>query len=369
MPGNRRPRDDDLQALLHSIYSTLEAAEAWREVVPRVARWLGAESALLFTPWEADPQKAFGINHNIPDERLREYAAYYHARDVWKDAAERQGLVAAGSHFRSDQVLPVRDMMRSEIYADLWRPLDIGHMICALLTGEQQENATPAIALSLFRRLDKGGFTDAEARRSDILTPHIRRALLAAKRLDAARRLLDAYEASLRASGDVILLVTPGMAVLHTSGEPPEIFSTAGLLQIARNKQLTANDAATRRQLECAVRDAVAGRPSGAIRARGADSLEVEISALPLGAAQVLVRVRTLRRSPAEGVARVGEAHGLTEAERRILTLLADGASVADIAARLSIRPMTVRTHLANLFEKTGERSQRELIALVWRNL
>jgi DNA-binding CsgD family transcriptional regulator len=368
MPGNHRQHDEDLQALLHSVYSTLEGAEAWGEVVPRVARWLGADSALLFTPWEAEPQKAFGISHNIPEERLRDYAVYYHARDVWKDAAERRGLVAAGRLFRSDQVLPVRDMMRSEIYADLWRPLDIGHMICALLTDERHESVTASIALSLFRRLDKGGFTDAEARRSDILTPHIRRALLAGKRLEAARGLLEAYETSLRASGEVILLLAPGMTVLHASGEPPGTFGTAGVLQIVQCK-LTANDAGTRKQLELAVRDAAAGRPSGAIRARGSDGLEVEISALPLRRRQVLVRVRTLRRSPAEGVARVGEAHRLTEAERRVLALLAEGASVADIAAHLSIRPLTVRTHLANLFEKTGQRSQRELIALVWRNL
>ncbi|HEX7054916.1 MAG TPA: helix-turn-helix transcriptional regulator [Burkholderiales bacterium] len=366
MAGSRGD-NREAEALIDAVYATIESAEAWREVVPRVARWLGAESALLFTPWEADPSRAFGVTHNIPEERLRDYAAYYHAHDVWKDAAERRGLLRAGAQFLSHRVLPVNEMLRSEIYADLWRPLDIGHMLCALLTDDRHEATAPAIALSLFRRLDKGGFSDAEAGRSEAIMPHVRRSLLAARRLEAARALLDSYEASLRASGEAVLLLTPELRVLHASGEPAEIFGRDGVLRIAQGR-LGADDAGVRRQLELAARDAAAGRPRGALRVGGAGATQIEIAVMPWRPGRLLARVRALGRSAAGGVARVAERHRLTEAERRVLALLADGAGVADIAAALAIRPMTVRKHLASLFEKTGERSQRALVALVWRH-
>jgi DNA-binding CsgD family transcriptional regulator len=43
---------------------------------------------------------------------------------------------------------------------------------------------------------------------------------------------------------------------------------------------------------------------------------------------------------------------GITEREREVLQLLADGRSNKEIASRLGLSPNTVKTHVANLFEK-----------------
>jgi DNA-binding NarL/FixJ family response regulator len=52
----------------------------------------------------------------------------------------------------------------------------------------------------------------------------------------------------------------------------------------------------------------------------------------------------------------------LTEREREVLHLAAEGLSNPDIAARLSISPRTVETHRANLMRKLGLRTQTDLI-------
>jgi len=55
---------------------------------------------------------------------------------------------------------------------------------------------------------------------------------------------------------------------------------------------------------------------------------------------------------------------GLTAREMDILTLLADGRSNAEIAARLSISPKTVDHHVSAILEKLQVRSRLEAAAL-----
>jgi len=49
-----------------------------------------------------------------------------------------------------------------------------------------------------------------------------------------------------------------------------------------------------------------------------------------------------------------GAFASLSQREREVLSLLADGLSNADIASRLGISDKTVRNHLSKLFDKLG---------------
>jgi DNA-binding NarL/FixJ family response regulator len=55
---------------------------------------------------------------------------------------------------------------------------------------------------------------------------------------------------------------------------------------------------------------------------------------------------------------------GITERERQVLQLLADGCSNKQIAARLGLSPNTVKTHVARLFEKLRVARRTEAILL-----
>lgn len=66
-----------------------------------------------------------------------------------------------------------------------------------------------------------------------------------------------------------------------------------------------------------------------------------------------------------EGYTRdVGQSAPLTNREREILALLADGLGNKQIAARLGVSPNTVKTHLELLFDKIGVRSRAEAVAV-----
>jgi DNA-binding NarL/FixJ family response regulator len=69
------------------------------------------------------------------------------------------------------------------------------------------------------------------------------------------------------------------------------------------------------------------------------------------------------RRDPAEPPVALGE---LTEREREILLLVAEGLSNAEIAGRLVISPLTAKTHVSNVLRKLDCRDRAALVALAY---
>ncbi|MEV7374444.1 response regulator transcription factor [Streptomyces sp. NPDC090301] len=61
-------------------------------------------------------------------------------------------------------------------------------------------------------------------------------------------------------------------------------------------------------------------------------------------------------------------ADGLTERETEVLVLVADGLSNQEIAGRLGISTATVKTHINNLFAKTGVRDRAQAVRYAYQH-
>jgi DNA-binding CsgD family transcriptional regulator len=69
--------------------------------------------------------------------------------------------------------------------------------------------------------------------------------------------------------------------------------------------------------------------------------------------------------SPAEIAPVLMMAYGLTKQERTVTRLVCRGLSTRELTDALHISPHTVQDHLKSIFEKTGVRSRRELVATI----
>ena len=69
--------------------------------------------------------------------------------------------------------------------------------------------------------------------------------------------------------------------------------------------------------------------------------------------------------SPTELAPVMMMAYGLTQQEQAVTGLVCRGLSTREIGERLHISALTVQDHLKSIFDKTGVRSRRELVAAI----
>jgi DNA-binding NarL/FixJ family response regulator len=76
--------------------------------------------------------------------------------------------------------------------------------------------------------------------------------------------------------------------------------------------------------------------------------------------------IEVFARRPPETSPSPSRLASLTAREREVLTLVGQGLSNAEIAARLVLSPLTAKTHVARLFMKLGARDRAQLVVLAY---
>jgi DNA-binding CsgD family transcriptional regulator len=182
-------------------------------------------------------------------------------------------------------------------------------------------------------------------------------------------------------------------AMLLAAASPEAVPGGPGLVVFDEHDQVEAITAAAQRWLD----EVIETRPGAPCRLMPSAVLAVAAAARVAGAdtdgPDVVPRTRAYTRSgrwlllhgvrlegrsgvrtavileparPTDIAPLIAQALGLTERERQVTRLCMHGNSTKAIAGELGISPYTVKDHLKTIFDKTGVRSRRELVARVF---
>ncbi len=219
-----------------------------------------------------------------------------------------------------------------------------------------------------------GTATDHEIRMSALLLPHLRRAVTISGLLEA-KEIEKGYLAEALDQVDLgVILAGEDGTILHSNKMAEETMREGTTLVDDRGTLAATNPSATRelrKAIKCAARDrASLGHAGIAVRA-GPDKLtSISAHVLPLerrcvgiGNVSQAIAAVFIGKPPRWEVAAeaVSAEFGLTEAEKRLLTILLSGSSLGEASKTLGVSANTVKSHLSNIFSKTGVHRQREL--------
>jgi DNA-binding CsgD family transcriptional regulator len=343
--GNDRQQLSDLISL---VYDAAIDQSLWENAIEKVAYFVGGVGAGLF--WK--------------DVDAQHVSASHRYGIVWPlpVALFRQIYPAAVGHFLAEieqpvataDLMPYHEIVETGFHREWAQPQGIVDFVSAVL----DKSVTTVAMFGVFRH-ERNGFVDDEARhRMRLIVPHIRRAVMIASLF-----LVDPI-------GRIVHANAAGHALLHTG----DILHDAGGRLAGGDPQVNQ----TLREIFAAAGqgDAALGTKGIALPLIGQDGERYIAHALPLtsgarrragiiftAVAALFVRKAALAMSSRSEV--IGKMFKLTPTELRVLLAIAEIGGVPEVAAALGVADTTVRTHVGNLFEKTGAKRQADLVRLV----
>jgi DNA-binding CsgD family transcriptional regulator len=246
------------------------------------------------------------------------------------------------------------DLERSQRHRELKRPNGFGDELRAVLASD---GATWG-GLTLLRASDRRHFTPDNAALVASVSRHLAEGLCRAMLLTAA--MSEEREDPEESVGFALLAADNSIAMANAAAE----MWLAELRGNSADEPLPAVvTAVATRARSVAHGQATAGAVARA-RVRTASERWVLVRGTTLGDdadAQTAVIIEPAR--PHELVPLIADAYGLTERERAVTQLVAQGLGTSAIAGRLYISPWTVQDHLKSIFGKVEVGTRGELVA------
>jgi DNA-binding CsgD family transcriptional regulator len=315
-------------------------------------------------------------NGNIADiamtaagrESLGPYMAHYHKLDLWQANARRMPMgraYLAYEHTAEDKLL------RTEFYNDFARPFGIKRPLGAVVQLQPGVVAT----VSIERLQAKTPFESDDKPSFQRLIPYVKGALQLRLRQRHRVHHSNVYAASLDALAFGVVICNARAQVRFANTAAQSLAKAGeGLVLGGRGKPLGALAPAETRALARLIHDAATGGAGGVMQitgSNGATALLVLVTPLPRqlqsheGVGHALVSLRSTLDCPAFAKAELEALFSLSPTQAAVALDLYGGKSPEQIATERGVRISTLRTHLAEIFARTGAENQRDLVRLI----
>jgi DNA-binding CsgD family transcriptional regulator len=355
-----------VEQIIDDLYAGTLDRSAWDRAMLGMADQIGSVGVLLFA---VDPSTQIVLRDEtylMDPSAMQIYGQHWVAQDIRLSAAMS---VPVGEPMFESKLDLNQSWKNSAILNDFLLPNDLPHSLGTWLHMAPDK----IVSLSFQGSGRRGPFDDADARQIRTLVPHLRRALEIRDRLEAHQIRAETLSSAFEGLQFGLLVLDKRGCILDVNGLAQDLLRNEPAIRRERDHSLWLREPAGA-QLRDLVRSK---RPSNnntngifhVPRGVGRQSLSVLVSPMPLvpscwiGAEPrwlVFVFDPELRIAPAVEI--VARDLGISEREAAVASLLAIGFDLSQISQRLGIRVHTTRSHLKHIFEKTGVRSQGDLI-------
>jgi DNA-binding CsgD family transcriptional regulator len=246
------------------------------------------------------------------------------------------------------------DLDRSRRHREVRRPHGFGDELRAALVSD----STAWGAITLLREVGGPEFTPSDA----AVVAAVSHDLAEGLRRAVVRGALSAAKPGQEPAGLVILEDDNSIALMNPAGEEC-------LAELLDGATPAGHVPGVITAVAARSRSAASGDALSDARARVRTSsgrwLHIHASAVGEGAEARSVVILEPARTP-ELAPLIADAYGLTERERLVTQLVAQGLDTNAIGERLYLSPWTVQDHLKSIFEKTGVGTRGELVARIF---
>lgn len=362
---------EELSRVIGHVYDCVIAPERWTLAIEQLTRFVGGSSALLFHQDRAQQSGDFIYSFNADPEWTKRYFDHYIRINpvlpftVFMDV----GDCAALSTF-----IDLDEFKRSQFYIEWAEPQDFLDVVVTMLA----KDATSMGMFAVTRFESEGPAGEQQLRRMALVTPHLRRAVMIQRMFSAIQGGAKAFLSAIDALPSAVFLLAQDLAVLFANVAGRELAEGGGVLSISGGK-LAMRDPEPARRLMSAMKNGHGERRASNLQPEftlnGKNGTRLAGHILPLSennrrevgqeraiAALFIRRVEAYSPPPMQAFA---EHYGFTPRELQVFNGIVQFGGVPEVARIYGLSSTTVRTHLQNIFDKTGVRRQADLARLV----
>lgn len=361
-------------ACVGHIYQAAYDPTSWPEAIESLrALFNGSKACLVRTGPERGPGDLIAPN-NDPAFQDRYLVEFADGPNIVESAITRAPVGTAYSDLR---VIGEKVLRASRLWNEWMAPQDMyGGLTCKLVA-----SARSSWFFDVQRGRRQAGFDAAELELLNTISPHLCRAVEIGRHMGIARLVTS----NLSHLPFAVLAVDAHLNVLAQNEATEQLLSDGRSGLLLKRGTLAMSDGTSQSRLRRLVAECCAAR-SGALPPVGGDFLVVPGSkvndpatlavsvaptmsrdwpGLALDPCAIVMVRRISRQMPADFAGAIARLFDLTPQEARIATGLAEGRPLKDIAEQARIRMSTARTHLLQVFSKTGTSQQSQLVAML----
>jgi len=359
------------ESVVRKLYASVTDTHLDREAMNDLATLLGADGvqAIVYAPDSA--RVPISVSGRVDPAADVDYVRHYHARDF----RIRRALQAPPWQvYDDDSFLTAAERRRSPFHQEFLKRYDCERVMLALAP----LNDGHTMVLAAARSARRGTFAQTPRCAALACMPHLRAAfdarlhlLRLGTRLRDTQALMDSLDFGVVLLGRGGMILGANTIAARWIARGDGLFERSTRLQFTEPAETARLYAAVNRALRAAA-DVPVSRwyarvavPAGVERfVLTVHPLAYSAYAQPSTPAVVLHIMRpgaTLRPR----LSTLATVHRWTLTETRCAQRLAEGCTVAALAAEMDLSPHTVRAHLRALFAKTGVRRQAELVSRV----